>query len=69
MDTERPQHKKDVDELTQEKLEEMWDRQILKGDDEFYENRFCSRHQNPPVISEVKDESGQTRRIKNKRKF
>lgn len=37
------EYQKDVPDKTFDKLEEMWDRKILKGDDEVLESRLSSR--------------------------
>lgn len=42
-----------ADDKALDKLEEMWDKQVLKGDDEFYETRISSRSlRTKPDLSE-----------------
>ena len=45
-----------------EKLEEMWDRQILKGDDELFESRFRTRPEEKKSDLNEKDEPVKQRR-------
>jgi len=42
-ENKKQQHGSDAEDKALDKLEEMWDRQILKGDDEFYESRIRSK--------------------------
>jgi hypothetical protein len=42
-DNRKTQQAGHAEDKALEKLEEMWDRQILKGDDEFFESRRPSR--------------------------
>lgn len=45
-----------------DKLEEMWDRQILKGDDEFYESRVPSESRQTKADLNEKSELVKQRR-------
>jgi hypothetical protein len=46
-----------------DKLEAMWDRQIMKGDDEFFESRIPSRsHQSKSDLGEKTDAVKQQKR-------
>ena len=40
---EEKEHQRNVPDKALDKLEEMWDRKILKGDDEFIESGLSSR--------------------------
>ena len=42
-DNKKQQQASNDDDKAIDKLEEMWDRQILKGDEEFYESRIQSK--------------------------
>jgi hypothetical protein len=58
----RSEHSTD-DDREFEKLEEMWDRQIMKGDDEFFESRVPSKS-----IKGKKDLSEKTEPVKERKR-
>lgn len=61
------QHSRHAEDKALDKLEEMWDRQILKGDDEFYEGRIQSKSKKEnPDLKNKSEPVGQRRRTKRK---
>lgn len=61
-DNKKQQHTSNDDDKAIDKLEEMWDRQILKGDDEFYESRIQSKSKKENPDFKSKDETVNQRR-------
>jgi hypothetical protein len=61
-ENKKQQHARDAEDKALDKLEEMWDRQILKGDDEFYESRIQSKSKKENPDFKSKDEPVNQRR-------
>ncbi len=61
-DNKKQQQASNDDDKAIDKLEEMWDRQILKGDDEFYESRIRSKSEGSKNDLKGQHDSVQKRR-------
>lgn len=61
-DNKKQQQASNDDDKAIDKLEEMWDRQILKGDEEFYESRIQSKAGKENSDFKSKDEPVNQRR-------
>jgi hypothetical protein len=59
---QKKQQPGNTDDRALEKLEEMWDRQILKGDDEFFESRRASPQKKKADLNDEDKPAKQRRR-------